>query len=108
MQRVFKPRTACKQIRLFLSHFCHNAFFSKNIPMARVALSLLLLSLFPAQAQAYLDPGTGSIILQGIIAGIAVAWFTIKTYWYKLSALFGKKAPESLLEDDADSDTDAT
>ena len=82
-------------------------FLVTNIPMARVALSLLLLSLFPAQAQAYLDPGTGSIILQGIIAGIAVAWFTIKTYWYKLAALFGKKAPENLLEDDADNDTDA-
>ena len=76
--------------------------------MARVALSLLLLSLFPAQAQAYLDPGTGSIILQGIIAGFAVAWFTIKIYWHKLAALFGKKAPESLLEDDADNDPDAT
>ena len=75
--------------------------------MARAAFSLLLISLFPVHAQAYLDPGTGSIILQGIIAGIAVAWFTIKTYWYKLAALFGKKAPESLLEDDADSDTDA-
>ena len=59
-------------------------------------------------ARAYLDPGTGSMILQGLIAGIAVAWFTIKTYWYKLAALFGKKAPESLLEDDADNDTDVT
>ena len=59
-------------------------------------------------AHAYLDPGTGSMILQGLIAGIAVAWFTIKTYWYKLAALFGKKAPESLLEDDADNDPDAT
>ena len=76
--------------------------------MARVALSLLLLSLFSAQVQAYLDPGTGSIILQGIIAGVAVAWFTIKTYWYKLAALFGKKAPDNLLEDDADNNTDTT
>ena len=76
--------------------------------MARSAFSLLLLSLFPAQAQAYLDPGTGSMILQGIIAGIAVAWFTIKVYWHKLAALFGKKAPESLLEDDADNDTEAS
>ena len=76
--------------------------------MATKALTLILLSLLPVTAQAYLDPGTGSIILQGLIAGIAVAWFTIKTYWYKLAALFGKKAPESLLEDDADHDPDAT
>lgn len=76
--------------------------------MATKALSLILLSLLPVTAQAYLDPGTGSIILQGLIAGIAVAWFTIKTYWYKLAALFGKKAPESLLEDEHDNDLDAT
>jgi len=75
--------------------------------MPSTLVFLLLVSLFPAQAQAYLDPGTGSIILQGLIAGIAVAWFTIKTYWYKLASLFGKKAPESLLEDDTDNDADA-
>jgi hypothetical protein len=76
--------------------------------VATKALTLILLSLLPVTAQAYLDPGTGSIILQGLIAGIAVAWFTIKTYWYKLAALFGKKAPESLLEDEPDNDSDAT
>lgn len=76
--------------------------------MAREVFLLLSACLFPAHAQAYLDPGTGSIILQGIIAGTAVAWFTIKTYWYKLASLFGKKAPENLLEDRADNNTDAT
>ena len=75
--------------------------------MVRGFFVVLLIGLVPLQAQAYLDPGTGSIILQGVIAGAAVALFTIKTYWYKLTALFGKKAPESLLEDDADNDTDA-
>ena len=76
--------------------------------MIKKTVVALLIGLSVAdQAKAYLDPGTGSIILQGIIAGIAVAWFTIKTYWYKLTALFGKKAPESLLEDDTDNDTGA-
>lgn len=77
--------------------------------MTKQTFTTLVLGLFvSAKAHAYLDPGTGSIILQGIIAGIAVAWFTIKTYWYKLAALFGRKAPESLLEDDAGNDPDAT
>ena len=69
---------------------------------------LLLLSTFALNAQAYLDPGTGSLILQGLIAGIAVAWLTIKTYWYKISSFFGREAPQSLLDDEeptADSDT---
>ncbi len=76
--------------------------------MARAISSFFVLSLFPLPAAAYLDPGTGSIILQGAIAGIAVAWFTIKMYWYKLASLFGKKTPESLLEDDTENDTDAS
>lgn len=76
--------------------------------MARAITSLFILGFFPLPAAAYLDPGTGSIILQGAIAGIAVAWFTIKIYWYKLASLFGKKPPESLLEDDPENDSDAS
>jgi hypothetical protein len=62
-------------------------------------LAVILIS-FSATAAAYLDPGTGSMILQGLIAGIAVAGFTIKTYWYKLRSLFGKTQPSSLLDDE--------
>ena len=76
--------------------------------MPRAVSSFFVLSLLPLPAMAYLDPGTGSIILQGAIAGIAVAWFTIKLYWYKLASLFGKKPPASLLEDDAENDPDAS
>ena len=76
--------------------------------MARAVSAFLVLSFLPLPAMAYLDPGTGSIILQGAIAGIAVAWFTIKMYWYKLASFFGKKPPESLLEDDIKNDTDAS
>ena len=55
---------------------------------------------FSTSALAYLDPGTGSMILQGLIAGIAVSWFVIKTYWYKLRSFFGKNTPSSLLEEE--------
>ena len=41
--------------------------------------ALVVLVLFSQQASAYLDPGTGSMILQGIIAGIAVVGFTLKS-----------------------------
>ena len=69
--------------------------------MYRFMFIALLLS-FSTTASAYLDPGTGSMILQGLIAGIAVAGFTIKTYWYKLRSLFGKDQPSSLLEEEDD------
>tara|TARA_R110002049_G_scaffold9154_4_gene47430 strand:- start:3107 stop:3340 length:234 start_codon:yes stop_codon:yes gene_type:complete len=68
--------------------------------MAKYLLSALFVISLSAPAAAYLDPLTGSMILQGIIAAIAVAGLTIKNYWYKIRSLFGKEAPTSLLDDD--------
>lgn len=52
-------------------------------------LFFTLLCLFiPQSAHAYLDPGTGSIILQAIIAGALGLSFTIKIYWKKIKAFF--------------------
>ncbi len=46
-------------------------------------------------AYAYLDPGTGSMILQAIIGGLAVASATLSVFWTRVQAffasLFGKK-----------------
>ena len=44
-----------------------------------------------SNAFAYIDPGTGSIILQGLIAGIAAAGATISIYWTKIKSFFKKK-----------------
>ena len=76
--------------------------------MPRAVSSFFVLSLLPLPAMAYLDPGTGSIILQGAIAGIAAAGFTIKLHWYKPASRLGKKPPERLPEDDAENDPDAS
>ena len=47
-------------------------------------------AIIPEIAFAYLDPGTTSIILQGIIAAIVGATVVVKTYWYRLKALWVK------------------
>ena len=39
---------------------------------------------------AYLDPGTGSIILQAILGFIAAAITTLSFYWNKFKKLFSK------------------
>ena len=62
----------------------------------------IFLIMFSQQAAAYLDPGTGSMVLQGLIAAFAVVGFTIKSYWYKIRAVFGKTSPQSLLEENAE------
>lgn len=37
-------------------------------------------------AYAYLDPGTGSVLLQGLLAGIAGGVAILKLYWNRLKA----------------------
>ncbi|MBQ13563.1 MAG: hypothetical protein CMQ17_04100 [Gammaproteobacteria bacterium] len=57
-----------------------------------VCLILLFLN---SSSHAYLDPGTGSLILQGVIAGIAMVSLTLKMYWFRFKAFFSKKDPEA-------------
>ncbi len=45
--------------------------------------------LFWTEAHAYLDPGTGSAILQGILGALAALAITIKLYWHRLLRWFG-------------------
>jgi hypothetical protein len=61
---------------------------------------IFFISSFSVNAFAYLDPGTGSLIIQGIIAGLAMIGVVVKTFWYKISSLFGKKRPKSVLDND--------
>lgn len=42
-------------------------------------------------ARAYLDPGTASLILQGIIGAIAAGIVTLGIYWRKFTGLFRRK-----------------
>jgi len=62
----------------------------------RILIAVLLLLMF-TDAVAYLDPGTGSMLLQVILGGVAAVGVAIKLYWHKLRAAFGmskKEAPE--------------
>jgi len=62
----------------------------------RIFITVLLLLMF-TDAVAYLDPGTGSMLLQVILGGIAAVGVAIKLYWHKLRAAFGmarKEEPE--------------
>jgi hypothetical protein len=43
---------------------------------------------------AYIDPGTGSIVLQGVIGAVAGALVVCKVYWSKIVALVsGRSRP---------------
>lgn len=46
-----------------------------------------LLFTLPDYAYAYLDPGTGSFMLQLIIGGLVSTLFTIKIFWRRIIGL---------------------
>ncbi len=56
-------------------------------------------------AHAYLDPGTGSMLLQLLLGGVAGVLVVGKLYWQQVKALFGRgPAPSPNQDTAADSD----
>ena len=53
---------------------------------ARIAMAVLGCTVIAVPSHAYLDPGTGSIILQSLLAGVAVAIGLLRLYWYRFKA----------------------
>ena len=51
-----------------------------------------------SEVYAYLDPGTGSILLQGLIAAVATGLATGKFWWHRVKSIF-VKSEESEAED---------
>jgi hypothetical protein len=59
-----------------------------------VAPAIILFLASTGPALAYLDPGTASIILQGLIGGGVAAASFIAIYWRKFVSLFSRKKPQ--------------
>jgi hypothetical protein len=57
----------------------------------------------PSAALAYLDPGSGSMLLQLVLGGLAGLAVIAKLYWHRLLGLFGRHAPQEESESDMDS-----
>lgn len=70
-------------------------------PLTIMLASVLIGLSYIGDAHAYLDPGTGSIILQGMIAIIAGAAVTLKLYWARVRGYFDrqKAEPDSTRDD---------
>jgi hypothetical protein len=66
-----------------------------------IAACIMLLSA-PAPASAlYLDPSTGSMVLQIAVGGLLAAVAALRLYWHKLASLFRSrdKASEQKVSD---------
>ncbi len=69
-------------------------------------LGSLMLTLFslgltaPSAAEAYLDPGSGSMLLQLVLGGLAGLAVLTKLYWQRLLGLL-RRAPQQAASDSA-------
>ena len=54
-------------------------------------LLFTLLATLALPSYGYIDPGTGSLIIQSIIGAIAAIGVTLKLYWHKLKLMFSKQ-----------------
>ena len=60
--------------------------------LRHVSLVLVLLALvFTRDVYAYLDPGTGSLIFQTVVAALAAAAYVLRSYWGRIRMLFGPR-----------------
>lgn len=72
-------------------------FSLRNVNFLLIILGLIS---YTSPVFAYLDPGTGSLLLQGLIGGVAVAMSFLSIYWQKIKAFFSKKEVDSDTEED--------
>ena len=54
----------------------------------RVVLMLVACLLVASPAYAYLDPGTGSMILSAVIGVAAAVGLAVRMFWYRVSGWF--------------------
>ncbi len=59
------------------------------------AIAAIGLMLLAPMAEAYLDPGTGSLILSAIVGLLATIGLAIKTWWYRIRSLFRRSTPDA-------------
>jgi len=71
-----------------------------------VITTSLTLGTWALPAYAYLDPGTGSMLIQGIIGAVAAVGVTLKLYWHKIKLLIsGRKTEDETTNKSQDSVT---
>lgn len=63
-----------------------------------VLIVVVLWVALPRTAHAYIDPGTGGMMIQMLIAALAAVGTIATTYWSRLRLFFVKKKPEPQVE----------
>ena len=64
---------------------------------------------FVREAYAYLDPGTGSLIFQAVVAGFVGTTYLARRYWRQIKAYVARRGdpPPSVESDEDEAENDA-
>jgi len=65
------------------------------IALNLLIFALIVFALTPSNMYGYIDPGTGSYIIQILIAGGAAGLYTVKVYWKGIKSFFTSKFKRS-------------
>ena len=61
--------------------------------LSRIALVVIACLVMASPAYAYLDPGTGSMLVSAVLGVAAALALAVKMFWYRLIAFFRGKRP---------------
>ena len=92
------------------TRYVKSRFLLPSLPSLVCILFIFILGFlaaFPPPAQAYLDPGSGSMLLQILLGGTAGLAVLLKLYWQRLLLVFGRQAKENA-EENTEEETQAT
>ena len=70
----------------------------RSVGFCLVVAIIGAVALAPSSAHAYIDPSTGSMVLQGIIAGAVGGLVAIKMYWQRIKTYLSRRDPSKLSE----------
>ena len=58
-------------------------------------VSLIIPMKFDVLLLAYIDPGSGSMLLQMLLGGVAGVAVAVRMYWHRLRAFFGARSKDT-------------
>ena len=65
-----------------------------------IAILCVALVLTASPAHAYIDPGTGGLLVQLLTGGVAGLLVLVRLYWHRLRSVFGLGARDKASSDD--------
>ena len=67
----------------------------RNALVSRTLCAALVLLASPSTAFAYIEPGTGSMLIQSLLAAIAAGLVFGRTIWHRVKTFFNREPPKA-------------